>query len=116
MKIATYCRISTDEERQPFSLEAQTDRLGSYIASQDGWRLVRSYVDRVSGKTLERPGLQQALAEARLGRYELLLVFKVDRLARSTSGLARVLEELETAGVASAPCPSPSIPRLRPVG
>lgn len=100
VKVATYCRISTDEERQPFSLEAQTERLGAYVASQRGWRLVRSYVDRVSGKTLERPGLQQALAEARLGYYELLLVFKVDRLARSTSGLARVLEELEAAGVA----------------
>jgi DNA invertase Pin-like site-specific DNA recombinase len=34
MKVATYTRISTDEERQPFSLEAQGDRLSAYIASQ----------------------------------------------------------------------------------
>lgn len=40
MRIATYTRISTDEEHQPFSLEAQTVRLDSYIASQDDWEKV----------------------------------------------------------------------------
>jgi site-specific DNA recombinase len=40
------------------------------------------------------------LADARAGRYDLLLVFTVDRLARSVSGLAQVLEALDTAGVA----------------
>src|SRR5919108_1345092 len=95
MKIATYCRISTDEEHQPYSLEAQADRLGAYIGTQPGWTHVRSYVDQMSGKTLQRPGLQQALDDARRHRYDLLLVFKVDRLARSTGGLARVLEELD---------------------
>ncbi len=100
MRIATYLRISTDEERQPFSLEAQADRLGAYVPAQPGWRLVLSYEDRMSGKQLNRPGLARALADAHAGRYDLLLVFKVDRLARSVSGLAQVLEALDTAGVA----------------
>jgi site-specific DNA recombinase len=98
MKVATYTRISTDEERQPFSLEAQTDRLNAYIASQDAWRLVASFTDQVSGKTLNRPGLRQALAEAGLGRFDLLLVYRVDRLSRSVRGLAQILEDLEAAG------------------
>ena len=100
MKVATYSRISTDEDRQPFSLEAQKDRLTAYISAQDGWTLARAYSDQVSGKTLNRPGLAQALADASDKRYELLLVFKVDRLARSTSGLVQVLEGLEADGVA----------------
>ncbi|HZD02253.1 MAG TPA: recombinase family protein [Actinomycetes bacterium] len=100
MRIATYQRISTDEERQPFSLEAQTDRLAAYIAVQPGWRLTHTYSDQMSGKRLDRPGLAGALAAARAGRYDLLLVFKVDRLARSVGGLARILEELDAAGVA----------------
>ncbi len=100
MKVATYTRISTDEERQPFSLDAQGDRLSAYIASQDGWRLVRSFTDQQSGKTLDRPDLQRALAEAKLGSYELLLVYKVDRLSRSVRGLAQILEDLDSAGVA----------------
>ena len=37
MRVAVYTRISTDEEHQPFSLEAQADRLNSYARSQDGW-------------------------------------------------------------------------------
>jgi site-specific DNA recombinase len=100
MRVATYLRISTDEERQPYSLEAQAERLSGYIAVQSGWRLVLTHSDRMTGKLLDRPGLQQALHDARAGRYDLLLVFKVDRLARSVSGLAKVLEELDAAGVA----------------
>lgn len=99
MKVATYCRISTDEVRQPYSLDAQADRLNSYVQSQDGWRLVHKYIDQKSGKSTDRPGLQQALEGAREGRYELLLVYKVDRLSRSISGLVRILENLNLAGV-----------------
>jgi site-specific DNA recombinase len=100
VRVAIYRRISTDEERQPFSLDAQQERLASYVAAQPGWVLARSYSDRMSGKRLDRPGLQQALHDARTARYDLLLVFKVDRLARSTGGLVKVLEELDIAGVA----------------
>lgn len=69
MRVATYCRISTDEERQPFSLEAQTDRLRSYVASQPGWAITRSFVDQMSGKTLDRPG--QVRHHAALARTAL---------------------------------------------
>ena len=48
MRVATYTRISTDEERQPYSLGAQATRLESYIASQDGWELIRTFTDRAS--------------------------------------------------------------------
>jgi hypothetical protein len=37
--VAIYTRISTDDEHQPYSLEARDTRLGAYIASQDGWEL-----------------------------------------------------------------------------
>ena len=99
MRVATYTRISTDEEHQPFSLEAQAHRLGSYIQSQDNWQLVHRFTDQMSGSTLERPGLQQALAYARVKRYDMLLVYRVDRLSRSVRGLAQLLEELDHAGV-----------------
>src|SRR5215469_10182240 len=99
MRVATYTRISTDEEHQPFSLEAQAQRLGSYIESQDSWQLVHRFTDQMSGSTLERPGLEAALAIARAKRYDMLLVYRVDRLSRSVRGLAQVLEELDHAGV-----------------
>ena len=100
MRVATYTRISTDEERQPYSLGSQSERLAAYIASQQGWEAARSFTDQRSGATLDRPALQRALAEAKAGRFDLLLVYRVDRLARSVRGLAQILEELDAAGVA----------------
>jgi site-specific DNA recombinase len=95
VRVATYTRISTDEEHQPYSLEAQETRLAAYVASQDGWELTRRYTDRMTGSTLERPELQRALADARVERFDLLLVYRVDRLSRSVRGLAQILEELD---------------------
>jgi site-specific DNA recombinase len=100
MRIATYTRISTDEDRQPFSLGAQSERLEAYVRSQDGWRIVRRFTDQASGATLDRPGLRQALSEASAGVYELLLVYRVDRLSRSVRQLAQTADELERSGVA----------------
>lgn len=100
MRVATYTRISTDEAHQPCSLDAQTIRLRAYIDSQDQWVHAASFTDQVSGATLERPGLVQALAEAKADRFDLLLVYRVDRLSRSVRGLAQVLEDLDHAGVA----------------
>lgn len=100
VRVATYTRISTDEAHQPYSLSAQAERLASYIASQPRWTLVREFTDQMTGAVLERPGLERALAEARAHRFDLLLVYRVDRLARSVRALAHILEDLETAGVA----------------
>ena len=99
MRIATYTRISTDEEHQPYSLEAQAIRLDSYAKSQEDWRIVRRFTDQASGAILERPGLERALREAEASRFDLLLVYRVDRLSRSVRGLAQILERLDAAKV-----------------
>jgi site-specific DNA recombinase len=99
VRVAIYTRISTDESMQPHSLDAQQQRLEAYVASQEGWRIVRRFEDKASGATLDRPALERMLREADAGRFELLLVYKVDRLARSTRGLAQLLEQLDGDGV-----------------
>ena len=53
----------------------------------------------MSGATLKRAGLQRALSEAQAKRFDLLLVYRVDRLSRSVRGLAQILEALDQAGV-----------------
>lgn len=58
------------------------------------------FSDRMSGTTLERPGLRRVMAEASAHRFDLLLVYRVDRLSRSVRGLAQVVEDLDNAGVA----------------
>jgi site-specific DNA recombinase len=100
VRVATYTRISTDEAHQPYSLEAQETRLDAYMASQEGWEHVASFTDQLSGATLERPGIGRALAQARAGRFDVLLVYRTDRLSRSVRGLAQVIEDLDAAGVA----------------
>ena len=99
MRVATYTRISTDEEHQPYSLGAQADRLAAYAKSQEDWQIVRRFSDQASGATLERPGLERALKEAAAKRFDLLLVYRVDRLGRSVRGLAQILEQLDHADV-----------------
>jgi len=99
IRVAVYTRISTDEEHQPFSLEAQAERLDAYVRSQEGWEVVRRFTDQMSGSTVERPQLQRALVEAGLGHFDLLLVYRVDRLSRSVRGLAQVLDDLDKAKV-----------------
>ena len=73
MRIATYTRISTDEAHQPYSLEAQSERLGAYAKSQEDWKIVRRFTDQASGASLERPGLERALQEAAAKRFDLFL-------------------------------------------
>src|SRR5690606_16875298 len=55
--------------------------------------------DEKSGATTDRKDLQRALAAARAGRYDILLVYRVDRLSRSLRGLVEILDQLDAAQV-----------------
>ena len=92
-------RRSTDDEHQPYSIEAQDARLAAYIGSQPGWRQAARFADDASGATTARPGLQRALAAARAGVIDVLLVYRVDRLTRSLRDLVTLLDDLDQAGV-----------------
>jgi site-specific DNA recombinase len=69
------------------------------VASQEDWEMVGTFTDQMSGARLERPVPTNALRAAKAGRFNLLLVYRVDRLSRSVRGLAEVLETLDSAGV-----------------
>ena len=99
VRVATYRRISTDEKNQPHSLAVQAERLAAYIKSQ-AWQHVADYSDQASGTKLTRPGLQQALSDAKRHRFDVLLVLKVDRLSRTCYATGQVFEALKAANVA----------------
>jgi site-specific DNA recombinase len=99
MRVALYTRISTDEERQPFSLSAQEQRLRAYAASQDWTASGRPYADQASGASLDRPELARLLEAVRAGEIDVVLVYRVDRIARTLRGLVTLLEELDRVGV-----------------
>jgi site-specific DNA recombinase len=93
--VAIYVRRSTDAEHQPFTIEAQDSKLRSYVKSQPGWDLVARFADDASGAILDRPGLAAALAAARAGRFDVLLVYRVDRFSRRIRDLVTLLDELD---------------------
>ncbi len=99
VRVGIYVRRSTDDEHQPYSIEAQYARLASYIDSQPGWRLVKRFHDDASGATTNRPGLSQAMAAARAGLIDVLLVYRVDRFSRHLRDMVTLLDELDQAGV-----------------
>jgi DNA invertase Pin-like site-specific DNA recombinase len=106
-RAAVYLRRSTDDEHQPFSIGAQETALTSYVTTQPGWTLTAAYTDDASGATTSRPGLRQALRDARAGRFDVLLVYRVDRFSRRLSDLLHLLAELDDAGVAFASATEP---------
>jgi site-specific DNA recombinase len=85
------------------SLDAQREACEAYIKSQaqEGWRLIPGRYDdgAFSGASLERPALQQLLADVRAGKIDIVLVYKVDRLTRSLADFAKLIELFDAHGV-----------------
>jgi DNA invertase Pin-like site-specific DNA recombinase len=80
---AIYIRVSTEEQGQKnLSLPAQAD-VCQRFASDRGWRVVRRYEDRASGKTDRRKGFQDLIADASAGLFQVVIVFKYSRFARN---------------------------------
>ena len=98
LRCAIYTRKSSEEglEQEFNSLHAQREACEAYIRSQqgEGWRLRKtSYNDGgLSGATMERPALKQLLADIEEGLVDVVVVYKVDRLTRSLSDFARMVE------------------------
>jgi site-specific DNA recombinase len=99
-RVAIYARRSTDEEHQPFSIDAQISALRAYAASQPGWSVVFEFTDDASGATTDRPDLQRALTAAEAGRFDVLLVYRVDRFSRRLSIMLDLMHELDSHAVA----------------
>ena len=103
IRCAIYTRKSAEEglEQEFNSLDAQREACAAYVASQkaEGWVLLPTvYEDAgISGGTLERPGLQRLLADIDAGLVDQIVVYKVDRLTRSLSDFAKLVDRLEAA-------------------
>ncbi len=95
-RAAIYARVSTADQttqNQLFDLRA--------LARQRGLEIVKEYVDHaVSGTRTRRPALDQMMADAARHRFDVLLIWACDRLARSTKHFLEVLDELNRLGVA----------------
>ena len=89
-----YLRVSTDKQADKgISLEAQEEKAKAYAGLYD-LDLIETVIDAgESAKTLDRPGLQRALAMLKAGKADALLVIKLDRLTRSVADLGKLIEK-----------------------
>lgn len=100
-RCAIYTRKSTEEglEQAFNSLEAQREACAAYILSQthEGWELVNEPYDDGgwSGGNMQRPALQQLLADVSAEKVDVIVVYKVDRLTRSLADFARIVDTLD---------------------
>lgn len=94
MTAAIYARVSTDDQR----CDMQLTELRGY-ASRMGWQLIE-YIDQgVSGTRRNRPALDRLFADARLRKFDVVLVWKLDRFGRSLKGLIENINTLDSLGI-----------------
>jgi len=93
-KVALYARVSTSEREDLQDPETQLVVLRDYCRMRQ-WKIVREFKEHASGMDDNRPVLRELLDGARKGRYDYIVVFRIDRLTRSPLNLLLILEELQ---------------------
>jgi DNA invertase Pin-like site-specific DNA recombinase len=88
-RAALYMRVSTVDQHPETQLH---DLRG--LAAQRGFQVVQEYTDKISGMKAKRPGLDKLLADAPRGKFDIVMVWAFDRLARSVRHFLEVLDEL----------------------
>jgi len=104
-RVAIYVRVSTTNrtgsgEHRTYDQdpEIQAAPLREMI-EQRGWELARVYSDRISGAKERRPDLDQLMIDARRGQFDVVVVWRFDRFARSVKQLVLALEEFRSMGI-----------------
>lgn len=103
-RCAIYARKSTDHgmEQKFTSIDAQVESCMNYITAHasEGWIHVSTYTDVAqSGGTMDRPGVKELLEETREGCFDIIVIYKLDRISRSIRDFANLLHDLEDLGV-----------------
>ncbi len=94
-RVALYARVSTTDQ----STDSQLLDLRRYV-SERGWDSFREYVDEgISGTKDSRPALNALMNDARKRKFDVVLVWRFDRFARSTKHLILALEEFRNLGI-----------------
>ena len=98
-RIGGYIRVSTEKQVMGYSIEGQITQIEQYCQF-NGYELVDIYADRgISGKSINRPELHRMLNDAKNGKLDCVMVYKTNRLARNTSDLLTIVEELHRQNV-----------------
>jgi len=100
MLVVIYLRVSTeDQAKEGYSLEVQGEYFEAF-AKRKGFNIFRTYQDDgISGYSTERPALKELLKDAKEKKFDLVLVYKLDRFSRNLKDLLNLVDELSSYGV-----------------
>ncbi len=103
LRAAGYRRVSMKDQVEGFSLDAQEGNITRYVESH-GWELVDIYIDAgISAKKgSRRPAFEHLMKDAQAGKFDVVVVDKIDRFYRHLSGLLAALDQLNSYGVSFA--------------
>ena len=94
MRVALYPRVSGHEQEDNYSIPEQIDRMKKYCDARD-WMVYKIYTDSgFSGSNMNRPGLQQMIQDAEAHKFDMVLVYKLDRLSRSQKDVLYLVEDV----------------------
>ena len=101
LRVAAYCRVSTDSDAQLESLAAQKAHYEQYISAHPEWELVEIYYDEgISGTRKEkRPELLRLLADCEAGRIDYIVTKSISRFARNTTDSLEMVRKLKKHGI-----------------
>ena len=101
IKVAAYCRVSTDMEIQQKSLNTQMAAYEKVIAERPGWVLAGIYADRgISGTSVKhREEFKRMIEDAKAGKIQYILAKSISRFARNTVDTLAYVRELKSYGV-----------------
>ncbi len=94
MKTAIYARVSTTDQTNTIQVRELTE----YVERR-GWEIAGIYQDQMSGAKVSRPGLYQLMADARLRKFDAVLVWKLDRFGRSLVHCVNAIQDLQSLGI-----------------
>ncbi|MBC8456876.1 MAG: recombinase family protein [Deltaproteobacteria bacterium] len=93
--VAIYARVSTDRQK----VDMQLSELRDFV-ERSGWRIFNEYIDQgYTGANIKRPAFAEMIGAAKKRRFDILLVWKLDRLSRSLKDLINTLDELGSLGI-----------------
>jgi DNA invertase Pin-like site-specific DNA recombinase len=96
-RVAIYARVSTTNHGQDAALQTREQH---QFADARGWQVFDDYIDQgVSGSKDSRPELNRLMADAHKRRFDVVLVWKLDRFGRSLRHLVNALAEFESLGI-----------------
>ena len=93
--VAIYARVSTDKQK----VDMQLNELRAFV-KRSGWKVYKEFIDEgYTGANTKRPAFAEMRYDAKKRKFDILLVWKLDRLSRSLKDLINTLDELGSLGI-----------------